>query len=516
MTTGPPVLPPVARRVLLAAGGLALLVQLVPSLLGGYGYFIDELYYLACARRLAAGYVDHPPLSIVLLRAQTALLGDSIPALRFVPALAGAALAVLTGLLARRLGGGTFAQALAALATLAPPVYLVMFGFYSMNALELVLWVLAVHALVSLVETGEPRRWLWFGLVAGLGLLNKHTMATLGGAAVVALLLTPERRLLRSRWLWLAGLLAFVLLLPNLVWQVEHGWPSLEFYRNAGNKNIPTPPLAGLLNQVVFMNPVTLPLWLGGLGFLLVARDVRRYRFLAFTYLLLLAAVLGARVSRPDRIGGIYPVLLAAGAVALERATARIGGRGLRAAAVAVLVVGAAALAPVGLPVLPPDTLARYTAFLGLVPPIERGEGKRSDLPQWFADRFGWPELVALVTRVVEGLPEEERRHAIVVAPSYGQAGALELMGRELPPVFSGHNNYFLWGLEAAPRTDARLAIVIGSRAEDLRKVFEEVEAVAVYRCTHCTRWRDDMPVYVARRPRRPLAEVWPRARQFG
>lgn len=327
--------PPAAAPPRLAVAAVALaagfgLVLLGASVFGPYGWFIDELYYLACARRLDWGYVDHPPLSIFLLRGETALFGASVPAIRLLPALAGAALAFLTGHLARRFGGGAFAETLAALATLAPPIFLVFFGFFSMNAFEPVLWTVAVLALVGLVESGDSRRWMWFGLVAGLGLLNKHTMVLLGVGVFAGLLLTPERRHLASRWPWLAGLLAFAILLPNLVWQVQHGWPSLEFYRNADlYKNIPTPPLAGLVNQVLFMNPLTLPLWLAGLAFLLAARDLRRYRFLAWTYLVLLALVLASRVSRPDRIAGIYPVPFAAGAVAVERAAARGGWRWL-------------------------------------------------------------------------------------------------------------------------------------------------------------------------------------------
>jgi hypothetical protein len=502
--------------VVYAVAGVALLAQIVPNLLGGYGYFIDELYYLACARRLAWGYVDHPPLSIFLLRGETALLGTSIPAIRVLPALAGAALALLTGHLARRLGGGGFAQGLAALATLAPPVFLVFFGFYSMNAFEPVLWTLAVLGLVGLVDGGDPRRWLWLGLVAGLGLLNKHTMVLLGLSVLAGLLLTPERRLLAGRWLWLAGVLAFAILLPNLVWQAQHGWPSLEFYRNADLvKNIPTPPLTGLLNQVLFMNPALLPLWLAGLVALFVSRGLRRYRFLGWAYLVLLALVLASRVSRADRIAAIYPVLFAAGAVAVERATARSGGRWLRGAGLALVAAGAIAFAPVGLPVLAPDALARYVAVLGVVPRIEKGEAKRADLPQWFADRFGWPELVDQVTRVAESLPAAERARAVVIVPSYGQAGALELLGRGLPPVLSGHNTYFLWGLEQVPRLDPRVAITLGARPATLEAVFAEVQAVAEYRCAYCPRWRDRMAIHVARGARVPLAEAWPRLKRF-
>jgi hypothetical protein len=234
-------------------------------------------------------------------------------------------------------------------------------------------------------------------------------------------------------------------------------------------------------------------------------------------YLLLLALLVAARSSRPDRIGAIYPALLAAGALVLERASG--GRRFWRGLAVGALLAGIAAFAPLGLPLLSPPGLARYVAALGVVPQIERGEGKRAALPQWFADRFGWEQLVAEVAAIHRALPADERARAIVVAPSYGQAGAIEVLWPDAnpPPVVSVHNNWFFWSRDVLAREPFDVAIGIGGR-EGLARTYSEVEEVLVHDCDYCIAWRDRMPLYVARRPkvtRDELLRAFEEARHF-
>jgi hypothetical protein len=369
-----------------------------------------------------------------------------------------------------------------------------------------------------MVRRDEPKLWLAFGALAGTGLQSKHTVVTVAGALVVGFVLTSARRLLPSRWLFLGGLVAAMIAAPNVLWQVAHGWPSLEFYRNADAlKNLPTPPLAVLGNQAVFMNPLTAPLWLAGLGFFLFSRDARGLRAVGWAYLILLAMLIAAQSSRPDRLGGMYPALLAAGGVVAERAARPR--RWLAPSIAAVLVVGIVAFAPLGLPLLPPALLARYVAALGIVPQIERGEGKRAELPQWFADRFGWKEIVADVHAVYRTLSPEEQARVLIVAPSYGHAGALELLwpGGAPPPVISTQNTWFFWSRDVLARVPFDVAIGIGSR-EGLAQVYAEVEQVALHDCDYCIGWRDHMPIYVARRPVLTRAELlahWEGSRHF-
>ncbi len=473
----------------------------------GYGYFTDELYYIACSKRLALGYVDHPPLVPWLLRCVRAVLGDSLPAIRLAPALAGGATVFLAGRMAWRLGGGGFAQALAALATAVAPGPMILFGFYSPNAFEILVWVVCASLIAALAAGGDPRLWLTLGAVAGLGLEIKHTTAAFGAALAVSLAVTPARRLLRSPWPWLGLLVAIAVFVPNLLWQIRHDWVSLEFYRTAiAVKDVPTSSLGAAFDQVLFMNPVMAPLWLLGLGFYAVDPAGRRFRVLGALFATLFALVLVVPMSRPDRIAGAYPMLLAAGAVVLERPAFRI----LRVAVIVLLGVSTAVLAPLALPLLPPASLAKYAAALHLNPRIEIQ--RWSPVPQWVADRLGWEDLATAIASVLHGLPDDERRSATVLAGDYGYAGALELFGPEkgIDRVIGNHNSYFLWG-----PGDPSPAVVVafGIPREILDRLFARVERAANFRCDFC--YQDGMPIWIAREPRVPLVEAWPGLKHF-
>jgi 4-amino-4-deoxy-L-arabinose transferase-like glycosyltransferase len=518
MTSAAPRPPaPATPRLAVAAIALAAgfsLVLLSASVFGPYGWFIDELYYLACAKRLAWGYVDHPPLSIAVLALTRSLAGDAMWAVRLPAALAAGATALVSALLARRLGGGAFAQSLATLCACASPAAMVMGSFFSMNAFELLLWPVAALLLAWILESDQPRWWLPFGLLLGLGLENKHTTVLFIGAVGAALLLVPARRHLLTPWPWLGGLVGLAVFAPNIAWQHVNGWPSLEFYRNAQRlKNIPTPPLKVLADQVLFAGPGSLPVWLAGLAFLLRARVAPHLRLLGYAYVMLLGLLLVSGSSRPDRIGGFYPILFGAGAAAIERWSQRLGRGWLRPAALLLTVGSGLFVAPITLPFLPPERVAAYAQATGILPRIERG--KTSPIPQWLADRTGWLEFVDDVEAAFSSLSAEDRAHAVLYAPSYGQAGALELYGPErgLPPTtICNHNTYHLW---SAGRTDADVLVAAGAREEDLRRLFHEVRKVRIHHCEYCMSWRDDMPIFVARGAREPLSRHWPALRHF-
>src|SRR5829696_6652502 len=256
---------------------------------GNYGYFRDELYYMAAGERLALGYVDFPPFVALITAFTRLLLGDSTVALRFFPAVAGALVVVLAGLMTRELGEGRFAQGLAALAALVAPNFLVMGTFISMDAFDQLFWVSAAFVLILILKQDRPRLWLLFGLIAGLGVLTKITMLYFGFAVFVALLLTSSRKHLLTPWPWLGGAIALVFLLPYVIWQITHGWPTLEFWADYGAKVDPASPIEFLVEQVLTMQPLTLPLWLAGLYYYLFSRDGRTLRPLGLIYVLLFA-----------------------------------------------------------------------------------------------------------------------------------------------------------------------------------------------------------------------------------
>ena len=315
------------ESVLIAVFSMAaLLVHLLTN--GRYGYFRDELYYIACGRHLDFGYVDQPPLSILLLRLSQLLLGDSLFAIRLLPALAGAAIVALTGIIAREIGGRAWAIALACAGSLCALFYLAVGNFFSMNAFEPLFWMGAVYLLVRIINGGSPTLWLWFGVLLGIGLENKHSTVFFGVGIFVALLLTPERRHFAQKWIWLGGIIAFAIALPNILWQALHHWPTYELLSNIAhsNKNVALSPAQFIAQQAVFLNPGTLPLWLAGLFWLFGSRDGRRYRVIGIIYLVTLAEFIVLH-GKSYYLAPAYPMLFAAGGVAVERIfAARLSG----------------------------------------------------------------------------------------------------------------------------------------------------------------------------------------------
>jgi hypothetical protein len=505
-----------------ALGGSAVVLALALVKLGlhlastgrfGYGFFIDELYFLACSEHLAWGYVDMPPLFPAVTALVRALLGDSLFALRLVPALSGAALVLMTGLMARDLGGRRFAQGMAALAVLTAPLWLALHSIHTMNALEQLFWTAAAWIVIRIVRDDWPQGWLWFGAVCGLGMLNKHSMAFFGVALVVGLLLTPERRALRSRWLWLGGILAAVFFLPNLLWDVRHGFPHFEMLRNikANGRDVQLNPLQFMTQQALLFNPLALPLWLSGLGWFLAGREGRRYRILGIAYLAALAEMflLDGRVYY---LAPAYPMLFAGGGVALESWLAGRSWRWIGAAYAALLALSGAVMTPLWVPLLPPETLIRYSQAIGMSQPrIENHQ--LGALPQLMADRFGWPEMAAEVARVYRSLPPADRARAAIFAQNYGQAGAIDHFGPALglPKAISGHLTYFLWG----PRDyTGEVMIVLDDRRERLSRIFTSVELAGHVTHPYSMPY-EHFDVWVCRGMREPLARVWPRLKEY-
>ncbi len=506
--------------VVLALAGFKLVLHLATTGLFGYGFFVDELYYLACSRHLAWGFVDMPPLFPALTAVVRIVCGQTLPAIRLMPALAGAALVVVTGLMARDLGGRRFAQGLAALAVITAPIWLTLHSIHTMNALDQLFWSCSAWIVIRIlrpVEAAERQRaerlWLLFGVVAGLGLLNKESMLFFAVPLAAALLLTRERRALASRWLWLGAGAAGLLVLPYAVWVVAHHFPHLEQLANIKRDGRDTQlgPLRFMAEQVLVLNPLALPLWAGGLGWLLADRQGRRYRVLGLTYLGVLAEMflLNGRTYYP---APAYPMLLAAGAVACERWLAAPRWRFAKAAYVAVLALAGAALAPLAMPLLPPEALIRYSAAIGLSQP--RVENHRlGPLPQLMADRFGWPEMAREVARIYDALPAGDRARAAIFGQNYGQAGAIDLFGPALglPPALSGHLSYFLWG----PRGyTGDVMIVLDDRREVLLKLFRSVELAGHVDHPYSMPYQH-FDVFVCRGPRFVMATEWPQLKKY-
>ncbi|MGI8857352.1 MAG: ArnT family glycosyltransferase [Thermomicrobiales bacterium] len=491
------------------------LLHLISNLFFRYGYFRDEFYYLVCGDHLAFGYVDHPPLIAVIARVTRTLLGDSIVAIRLPSALAHAGLVVFTGLMARELGGRRFAQVLACLCAVIAPVYLIGGNMLSTIPFDQFWWTLCAYFAVRLITTEDPRYWLAIGATVGIGLETKHNMVFLACGIAVGVLLTSNRRYLRSRWLWYGAAIAVGLALPNMLWEVANGWPTLEFVRNAaGGKNAHVSPIGFLANQILVLHPLTLPVWLIGL---VVCFRTPRYRLLGCLYLVPMLMLMATQSARADYLAPAYPALLAVGAVAIARWAEQRQWRWAVPATLVPLAITGVLLMPIGLPILSPAKMAAYSARLtgaGVNDP-SREQGKTAQLPQYFADQFGWPELTAEVARVYTSLPPADQSKAVIFTENYGEAAALTFFGSpyHLPMTISGHNNYYLWGPGAAT---GDVVIVVGDQdPTDLRQSFRDVTQAGVTRCTYCIDYENHTPIFVAREPIKPIGAIWSTVKHY-
>ena len=477
----------------------------------GYEIFRDELYYLACADHLAWGYVDHPPLSVGLLAATRAVLGDSLFALRLLPALAGAGVVLLTGLMARELGGGRLAVALAAVAAIVCGETLAASSIWSMNIFDSLLMAVAALVFARISRTEQPRYWIWLGVTLGLGLLNKVGVLWVGAGMFGALVLTPERRWLATRWPWLAGAIAFAMLTPYVIWNASHDWAHLEFIENAV-----TGKYAGLSawtfisGLVVNQNPTTFLLWGSGLVWLLFARDDDGVRPLGILWVVACGVLLVNGHSKASYMASLSTVVFAAGGVAWERFLPRR--RLVRLAALGLVSCGIG-LAPLATPLLPVATYVRYADALGVSPGTDEGH-ELAELPQFFADMFGWQAKAAAVAEVFHALPPEDRQRASILAHNYGRSGAIDYYADayDLPRAIGTHNNYWIWGPRDA--TEA-VMIVLGGEIEDLERRFESVELAGRAPCKHCIPYERDVPIHVCRGLLLPMSELWPLTKHY-
>ena len=483
-TTAAPPVATVSKQSFLTSGMLIVIAIALAKLLlhcffnNRYGYFRDEFDYIACGRHLAWGYVDQPPLVPFLTRISIGVLGDSLRSIRFVPALVSSATVVLTAMIAREFGGRRFALALSAVTILVAPIYLSAGSLLTTNYLEPLLWMGCAYFAILAIKHDDPRYWLWFGIVAGIGMEEKYSIAVFGFAIVTGLLLTPQRRFLFNKWIWLGGAAAFLIFLPNLIWNVQNHWPFAELMRNikADGRDVALSPWQYFSQQILLIHPLSAPIWITGLVALFASPRLKPYRVLGWCYVVAFTVFVVLK-GKNYYLAPIYPVLLAAGAVMIETGIERSRQGWLKPAMVVVLLAAGAWLAPLIVPVLPVEQFISYMSNLPFKVPRSEHSHMAAVLPQHYADQFGWEEIVAEVAQAWSRIPPDERQDCGIFAQDYGQAGAIDFLGPRygLPPALSGHQTYFLWG----PRGySGNCLVVLDDRREVLQEMFEKVEYV--------------------------------------
>ena len=478
-----------------------------------YGYFRDELYLIICGRHPQWGYVDQPPVT-PLLAAGTQIFGHSLVLLRAVPAFFAAAAVYVSCLLAAELGGGAFAEILAALVVFFAPV-LMNFGMkVSPDTVGLWLWPLAALYTLRLAKGADPRGWLMVGAVIGICLQSKYSVVFFFAALLLGLLLTPERRILLSRW-FLAGCgVCGLIALPNFLWQAYYGFPMLEMLRAGQHgKNLIVGPAQYLFQQLLITNVFLSLVWIIGLGWLLCNA---RLRFLGYTYIILIVfmMVLHGKHYYP---ADVYPYLMAAGGVAIEAWTNRW--KVLRPVVATAVIVLGLVFVPFALPILPEEQVVSYTnRLLGILhiphQAVATEHQRLPALPTDWADMHGWPELAATVANVYQSLSPSDRAQVAIVAGNYGEAAAIDFFGRQygLPPVISGHNQYYLWGTHGY---SGNVVIDVAGDCGAPQHLFASSERAATFTSPWIQPYEDGIPIMVCRGIQRPLAELWPSVKAY-
>jgi 4-amino-4-deoxy-L-arabinose transferase-like glycosyltransferase len=474
-----------------------------------YGYFRDEIYFIACGRHLAWGYVDQPPLvALVAWLAQPA--NDALLALRLLPCIAAGLTVYVAVQIVRGLGGGRFAQWLAGVAVALTPAYLLLGNVLTTTSFEPLSWILVIWCAMR-------RWWIALAFAATFGLYGKYSMALLLGALIIGFLLTTQRRALTTPRLAIAATIVVVLMLPNLWWQASHGWPFLEVlqgdaaHRHAFNngwllesQNLVGNGVSFGVEQLLYTNPLAAPIWLCGLIGPFLGPRLREFRFITIAYIVLFAVAV-ALEAKGYYIIGIYGALLAVGAIVVERAATW-----LRTALFAALVVSAVATLPLSIPVLPIDGFIAYSQMLGLT-----GHGADAHVIQpIYAEQFGWDRLARDVASVYNTLPNKNA--VAIYADTYADAGAIDFFGPayDLPNAISSQNNYWLWGTRGY---DGETIIAIGaSRIDLVRPFYRSCKLVRI--SDEPLRWvvEGPTPIFICTGAMLPLDRIWPHLRWFG
>ncbi len=494
---------PIRIRIPLLVAATAFLIHLVCN--PHYGFHGDELYFIICGRHPQWNYVDQPPIA-PLLAAVSQMFGPSLLLLRAVPALFAGAGIYVTCLLVLELGGAAYAQFLSVIVVFFLPV-LTDFGMkLHTDMVGLWSWPLLTLWIVRLTKGANSRLWIAIGVLMGVSILSKYSVLFFVAALLVGLLLTPERRILYSRWFVVGALISAIIALPSFLWQVHYGYPMLELLRAVQHgKNVIVGPIV-YLGQQLLLSGFLSPFWIVGLIWLFFRPPVR---FLAYGYVSL-SAIMIVLHGKHYYPADVYPYLIAAGCVQIEHWTSEFR-RGRVVIAAATVLLGLAFF-PLVMPVLPEAWVATYhselLSFLHISRQrIETEHRVAADLPGDFASMHGWTELTAIVNRVYKELPPADQKQAVVLAQNYSQAAAIEFLSQPKLPVISGHNQYFLWG----PRGySGDVLICVGANCDSATKYFRTCSLEATQQAPWIYPSEYDIPIMVCRGIRKPLAELWP------
>ncbi len=497
-----------------------LLLHLYTNAFAGYSYFRDELYYVACSNHLAAGYVDQPPFASYILFISIKLFGDSLFALRFLPALISSVTVFFTGLITRKLNGSYFAIFLACLSITLAPQFLGSNTYYSMNTFDWLFWTVAAYIVILIVHkdpTGKKNNyklWIWLGIVLGLGLLNKIDLLWFGAGLFIGLILTPQRKYLKTKWPYVAGIIAFILFSPYIIWNITHSYATLEFMRRAASiKYSSQNPATFIQDMILSMNPFSLPIWIAGIYFFFFSKEGKVFKIVGYIFLVSFLILIINWHSKAEYIAPAFPMLFAAGGVMFEKIIQSKNFVWIKFALPTIIFLTGVMLMPLALPILPVENFIKYSKTLGLQPSTAEAQ-HLENLPQFYADMFGWENMASTVSKVYSSLSPEEQKRTVVYAQNYGEAGAIDFYQKDfsLPRVVCGHNNYWFWG---PGDTTFTTVIVIGGSKEDHLQTCGSVEQAGIIQSKDAIPYENNLPVFICRHLKISYKVIWQSVRFF-
>ena len=492
-----------------------LIIHLYTNAFASYGIFRDEFYYLACASRQDFGYVDQPPLSILILGISRVFLGDSLFAIRLLPAVAGALTVFITGMMVKKMGGRTLAITITSLAVIFAPIYLGMNTVFSMNSFDILLWATAFYLIILINKEDKSKLWIWLGIVLGLGLMNKIGFLWLGFGLFVGLLMM-DRNKLQTRQPWITAGIAFIIFLPFIIWNATHDWAHVEFIRNAQMYKYSEITRGNFVTWIfILMNPASAIIWIMGLYYLFFNRDGKQFRILGIIFLVTFLILFVSGKSKSEYLSPAFTPLFAAGGIILERINGRKVWKWFKYVVIIPLIISGIVTAPLALPVLPVETYVNYAEAIGFGPTTAESK-ELAELPQFYADMFGWEELAKNVSTVYQTIPDEEKDKTLVYANNYGEAGAIEYYSEKFPllRVISAHNNYWIWGWDYY-NEEITTVIIVGGNREDHLNSFEEVEKVLVHKIKYAMPYENNLPIFVCRNLIRDYQQIWESSKHF-
>jgi len=491
-----------------------LLLHLFSNAFAHYGIFRDELYYIACSKHLAAGYVDQPPLSSFILFAVRHLIGDSIFAIRLLPAIASAITVFMTGLIVRKLKGKLYAITIACLSVALAPQFLGTCTIFSMNSFDWLFWALASYIVILIVTSNNNKLWILLGLTLGFGLLNKIDILWFGASLFIGLLLTPQRKHLKTNWPYISGIIALLLFSPYIYWNITHDFATLQFIHNASTLKYASQNPGTLLSGILLsMNPFSVFVWLAGIYYFFFDKDGKTFRIAGYIFLITLLILIINWHTKAEYLAPVFPLLYAGGGIIFEKLIEYPKLAKIKIALPVIISFTGLLMIPLALPILPVQTFIGYTHIIGFSPKSNE-EHKLEGLPQFYADMFGWENMAATVAKVYNSFPPEEQINTIVYAQNYGEAGAIDYYRDKfnLPRVLSGHNNYWYWG---AADTNFTTVIVIGSSKDDLLKICNSVTQAAVIKSKYAIPYENNLPVFICSNFKIPFNVLYQKIRFF-